>query len=262
MKNIYHWCCKLTCYIGLALAGNAITNNGAIAQTTAPANDGYTPLNVGTIIPNGNTYYRDERQKTVFATDVPDAESRLPDHVTLTDLSIAPSSGSGGVEIKWRTTWEPNNLKLYEIQYSKDGITFQQAGVLPAQNYLNGKYYLYRHLAVNGRDRVFYRVRMVDANGRYEYSRTIPVQANNTTQNYIFPTIVNTGNVSMILNDDSYRTVQIVNMQGRILQTENLNGRTGRIDIQLNQSANGICIVRVFGTDPQKSIVQKIFINS
>lgn len=246
--------------MGLALTGNTIAINIATAQTTAPATNGYTPLNVGTIIPNGNNYYRDDRKKTVDATDVPDAENRLPDHVTLNDLSITPANG--GVEIKWRTTWEPNNLKLYEIQYSKDGITYQQAGVLPAQNYLNGKAYLYKHTSLNARDRVFYRIRIVDASGKYEYSPTIPVQANNTTQNYVFPTIVNTGNVSMILNDDSYRVVQIVNMQGRILQTEQLNGRTGRIDILLSKSATGICIVRVLGPDPQKSIVQKIFINS
>jgi hypothetical protein len=222
MNNLYHWCCKITCYMGLALAGNTIAINIATAQTTAPANDGYTPLNVGTIIPNGNTYYRDDRKKTVDATDVPDAENRLPDHVNLNDLTVTPANG--GVEIKWRTTWE--------------------------------------HVSLNARDKVFYRVRIVDANGKYEYSPVIAVQANNTTQNYVFPTIVNAGNVSMILNDDSYRIVQIVNMQGRILQTEQLSGRTGRIDILLSKSATGICIVRVVGTDPQKSIVQKIFINS
>lgn len=261
MNNLYHWCWKAACLVTITLAGNILAIHIAAAQTTSPSsNEGYTPLNVGKIIPNGNSAYQDERQKTTFAYDAPDNENRLPNPVQFADMSITPANG--GVELRWRTTWEPDNLKLYEIEYSKDGINFQRVGVLAAQQYLNGRAYLYRHFSVNARDRVFYRIKTVDGSGRYNYTPIMPLQANNTTQNYVFPTIVNAGNVSLYLNDNSFKMVEIVNMQGRVLQAEMLNGRTGRIDIPLSQSATGICIVRVIGSNPQKSIVQKIFINS
>jgi hypothetical protein len=106
---------------------------------------------------------------------------------------------------------------------------------------------------------LFYRLRIVDQNGRYAYTSIIPVAATGSTVNYIFPTIVNAGNVSLYLND-SFKMVQIVDIQGRILQTEQLDGRTGRIDIPLSKSATGICVVRVISQQPERNIVQKIFI--
>lgn len=256
MKNLYCWCWKTACITLVLITGN-ITGMKVVAQAPpdhAPAN--YTPVYVGKIIPNNNTYI-DNRQKTRFVNDKADNFMKLPEPVVMSDFSATP--GNGGVELRWRTTWEPGNLKLYEIEYSKDGITFQQAAVIPAGNYLNGKAYTFRHFPVNVRDRIFYRLRMVDINGRYDFTRIIPIAASGTTNNYVFPTIVNTGNVSLYLND-SFRLVQIINMQGRILQTQLLDGRTGRIDINLSPLAEGICIVRVVSSDPQRSIMQRIFI--
>jgi hypothetical protein len=54
--------------------------------------------------------------------------------------------------------------------------------------------------------------------------------------------------------------LQIVNMEGRILQTQLLNGKTGRVDISLNTISPGICFVRMIAQDRQRDIVQKIFI--
>ena len=256
MKNLYCWRWKTACITTILITGITGTNV-VTAQTTpdhAPAN--YTPVYVGKIIPNNNTYL-DIRQKTRFVNDEADNFMKLPEPVVMSDFSVIP--GNGGVELRWRTTWEPGNLKLYEIEYSEDGITFQQKGVVAAGNYLNGKAYAFRHFPVNVRDRIFYRIRMVDNNGRYDFTRIIAVAASGTTNNYVFPTIVNTGNVSLYLND-SFRLVQIINMQGSILQTQLLNGRTGRIDINLSPLAEGICIVRVVSNDPQRSIVQRVFV--
>lgn len=257
MKNFYHWCYKPACILSIFIAGNITGMNVVTAQTVPDySNANYTAQHMGKIIPNDNTY-ANQRLKTRYSYDVINKEDRLPNRVALTDFSI--TTGNGGVELRWRTTWEPDNLKLYEIEYSKDGITFQWAGVIPAGNYLNGKAYAFRHFPVNARDRVFYRVRIVNENGQYDFSPIFPVSASGTTGNYIFPTIVNAGNVSLYLND-SFRLVQIVNTQGRILQTQNLDGRTGRIDINLSQGAEGICFVRVLGDNPQRNIIQKIFI--
>jgi hypothetical protein len=257
MKNFYYWCIKNACILGAIVAGNIIGINTASAQFTPDySNANYAPLYVGKIIPNDNTY-ADNRRKIDYVYDEIPNEDRLPDPVMFSDFSVTP--GNGGVEFRWRADWEPGNLKLYEIEYSKDGITFQQVGVVPAGNYLSGRAYEFRHFPVNVHDRMFYRLRIVDQNGRYAYTTIIPVAATGTTENYIFPTIVNAGTVSLYLND-SFKLVQIVDMQGRILQTELLEGRTGRTDIPLSKSATGICIVRVVGSDPRRNIIQKIFI--
>ena len=153
--------------------------------------------------------------------------NRLPARVEMTDFFAG--SGNGVIELTWRIAWEPN-LKRYEIEYSKDNITWQQVGIVNAGTYLNGRAYTFRHTPVNARDRIFYRLRMVDKSGRYDYTPVISLQVAGNTANYVFPTIVNAGMVSLYLNE-AFETVQVVDMEGRVLQAQNINGRTGRIPL-------------------------------
>jgi hypothetical protein len=215
----------------------------------------YVPNNMGKIIPSEN--FTDARRQTRLAYETGNNENRLPNPVTLQELNI--TSGNNGVVLRWRTTWEPGDLKLYEIEFSTDNITFQRVGVIPAQNYLNGRAYEFNHFPINVHDRLFYRIRITDKNGRFDYSPTLSLAATGNILNYVFPTVVNAGMVSLYLNN-SFRMLQVVNMQGQILQSQILNGRTGRIDIPLRTSAKGICVVRVFGQNRQSDFVQKIFI--
>lgn len=256
MKYIYYCGCRTACITAILLVSHHITGMNVASAQSAPdySKAEYIPLNMGKIMPNGT--YADPRLKTRYVYET-NNDMRLPEPVAMHDLYL--TTGNDGIVLRWRTTWEPDNLKLYEIEYSSDGINFQQAGVIAAGNYLNGKAYEFRHFSVNVRDRLFYRIRMTDKNGRYDYSPILTLAATVSTQNYIFPTVVNAGVVSVYLND-TFKKVQIVNSQGVILQTLMLNGKTGRTDIPLNISAQGICFVRVLGDNKQRDIVQKIFI--
>jgi hypothetical protein len=224
------------------------------------SNANYTPVNMGKVIPNDNypSNSINPREKTRFVYEGNNNMTRLPEPVSMYDLYLT-ATANDGIIIRWRTTWEPDNLKLYEIEYSTDNIHFQQAGVVPAGNYLNGRIYEFRHFPLNVRDRMFYRIRVTDANGRFDYTPTLSQSANGSTQNYIFPTIINTGTVSLFLND-SFKSLQVVSMDGRVLQTKMLNGNTGRIDVSLNTTLQGVCFVRVLGDDRRRDIVTKIFI--
>lgn len=256
MKQVYHRCCK-TAYITAVLLATYLTGmNVASAQIESDyTRSSYVPNNVGKIIPSEN--FSDARQKSRLVYETGDNEMRLPEPVAMHDLNI--TTGNDGVVLRWRTTWEPDNLKLYEIEFSTDNINFQRVGVIPAQNYLNGKAYEFKHYPVNVRDRIFYRIRITDKNGRFNYSPTLTLAATGNTQNYVFPTVVDARMVSLYLND-SFRMLQIVDMQGQILQSQILSGQTGRIDITLRTAAKGICFVRVFGQNRQQDFVQKIFI--
>jgi len=217
---------------------------------------GYVPPNMGKIIPNED--FNNPRQQNRYVYESNNSETRLPNPVSMRDLIITPSAD--GIVLQWRTTWEPGNLKLYEIEFSSDGMNFQRVGVLAAGNYLNGKQYRFSHYPVNVRDRLFYRIRITDASGRYDYSPILSLAATGNIQNYVFPTLINTGMVSVYLND-SFKMLQVVTSDGRILQTQLLNGKTGRTDISLNSSvAPGICFVRLVGSDRSRDIVQKVFI--
>ena len=257
MNYLYQSLCRTACITAVLLICNITGMNLASAQTTPDISKaGYVPPNMGKIIPNENLTNPGQKTRYVYETNNP--LTKLPVPVAMRDLIITPSNNDG-IVIQWRTTWEPDNLKLYEIEFSSDGLNFQRAGVLPAGNYLNGRIYEFRHFPVNVRDRLFYRIRMTDQSGRFDYSRILSLAATGNTQNYVFPTIVNAGMVSVYLND-TFKMLQIVNMDGRILQTQLLNGQTGRIDLSLNTISPGICFVRMLAQDRQRDIVQKIFI--
>lgn len=231
--------------------------NPARAQTPVRYTSAdFVPVEPGKVVPNE---YIDFRQKTRPVYDSYNSMTGLPWPVVMRDLIITPS-GNDGIVLQWRSIWEPANLKLYEIEFSSDNITFQRVGILPAGNYLNGKIYSFRHYPVNVRDLLFYRIRAIDENGRYSYTPILKLAATGSSQNYVFPTIVNAGMVSVYLND-SFKMAQIVNSQGIILQTQLLSGKTGRTDISLNPQAEGICYVRLLGENPQRNFVQKIFIH-
>lgn len=257
MKYVYSIPGRTVCFTVILLISSITGMNPASAQTPARNTSAdFVPVDPGKVIPNE---YIDFRQKTRFVNEGSNSMTELPKPVEMRDLIITPSSNDG-IVLQWRSTWEPDNLKSYEIEFSSDGINFQRVGVLSAGNYLSGKVYTFRHYPVNVRDLLFYRIRIIDENGRFNYTPILKLAATGSTQNYVFPTIVNAGTVSVYLND-SFKLAQIVNSQGMILQTQLLSGKTGRTDISLNPQAEGICYVRLLGQDPQRSFVQKIFIH-
>lgn len=257
MKYVYSIVGRTVCFTVILLISSITGMNPARAQTPATNHSAdFVDVNPGKVIPNE---YIDFRQKTRFVYEGSNSMTELPKPVEMRDLIITPSSNDG-IVLQWRSTWEPDNLKSYEIEFSSDGINFQRVGVLSAGNYLSGKVYTFRHYPVNLRDLLFYRIRIIDENGRFNYTPILKLAATGSTQNYVFPTIVNAGTVSVYLND-SFKLAQIVNSQGMILQTQLLSGKTGRTDISLNPQAEGICYVRLLGQDPQRSFVQKIFIH-
>lgn len=260
MNHVYRLCCKTACITGILIVSMASVNVSMAQAGPDYTNAHYTPQNVGKVIPNDNYPNNsiDPRIKTRFVYEGNNAMTRLPKSVEMYDLYLTATANDGNI-IRWRTTWEPDNLKLYEIEYSTDNIHYQRAGVLAAGNYLNGRIYEFRHYPVNVRDRLWYRIRVTDKDGRFDYTQSLSQIANGTTQNYVFPTIVNSGMVSLYLND-SFKSLQIVSMDGRILQSQILSGNTGRIDVSLNAMAKGICFVRVLGETRQRDIITKVFI--
>jgi glucose/arabinose dehydrogenase len=183
------------------------------------------------------------------------ADAPLP--VNLLNLYATPDNGA--VAVTWRTTYE-QNVKQFDVEYSEDGIRFKIAGTVVASNSATGHAYQFRHSVVaNTKDKLYYRLRTVDADGNWEYSKVVALQISGNAVNYIYPTIITTGIVSMYLNDD-FEQLDVVNAAGQVLLKQSLNGRTGRIDVPLPVSAKGPIMIRIQSKDPQRNIVQKVIV--
>jgi Secretion system C-terminal sorting domain len=93
--------------------------------------------------------------------------------VTLTNFTARWNSNS--VELQWKITNEIN-LKSFDLEYSTDAATFTK---LASVNYHSGiTDYSYTHLRPGLKN--FYRLKMIDLDGRFFYSRILSVQKNAT----------------------------------------------------------------------------------
>jgi hypothetical protein len=78
------------------------------------------------------------------------------------------SSQACKVNLDWASTSESNNSG-YVVERSYDGITYQVVATVPSQNNPNGAIYQYMDNHNSGGE-YFYRLKMVDIDGRFEYS--------------------------------------------------------------------------------------------
>lgn len=98
--------------------------------------------------------------------------------VTLTDFLA--TANSNAVNLKWKIA-NVINLKSFEPEYSVDGISFSK---LTAVNYQSGvSEYDYTHITTSSKN--FYRLKMIDEEGGFFYSKILNVQMRGS-QNKIF----------------------------------------------------------------------------
>jgi glucose/arabinose dehydrogenase len=189
----------------------------------------------------GNVVY-----KIVTPLDAP-----LPLH--LISFSAEPMSGYN--ELKWITESE-ENMDKYIVEYSADGVTYSNVGEVLSTNDTNRKIYTYRHSTLNTTI-VYYRLKMSELNGTYEYSPVISIGADTRTGVKIYPTSVTNGSVNIISSQPVER-VSITNTTGLQVLSKEMNGASGYFNVSLPILQKGIYIIRVSGKDFQKT--EKILI--
>jgi len=168
-------------------------------------------------------------------------------------LDFKGTAQTGYNELNWQTTDEVQ-LRQFEIEYSNDAVYFQQAGIVAAAN--SGTYH-FKHTITTGK-KLYYRLKMVDIDGKTEYSKTIIITLNNQPgKNFVTPSVVSNGMITVALND-SYTGLQIINMDGKTVHNESINNRTGKISVLIPSVRAGQYLVRLFGNG--KQLTQKILV--
>jgi hypothetical protein len=131
--------------------------------------------------------------------------------------------------LDWATEKE-TAFSHYEIQFSENGSTFYNIGKVMSHGNGNLKQ-LYNFVSnVNFNGTQYYRLKMVDVDGKSSYSKIIAVRknANATSSMSIYP---NPATKNPVLNIKSTEvgeaTISVVTMQGSILSNENIKLRAG-----------------------------------
>lgn len=154
--------------------------------------------------------------------------------VSLLDFSAQKSTD--GVVLDWRTATEENS-DYFAIERSRDGKTFEQVGQLAAKGETS-RVTAYQHLdqGVEQTGTLYYRLRMVDKDGSYEYSAVKELIFDLESFDLLtfgpnpFEDQVK---IAYLLPKDGQVNVRLIDLTGRVLKTERLNAQMGKNESQL-----------------------------
>ena len=176
--------------------------------------------------------------------------------VAVTLVNFTAIQNNGGVKLNWQTALE-NNTKQFDIEYSVDGNLFTYAGKVASGNPAGAPYSFLHSITYDGS--IFYRLKIVDNNGSYKYSGIIKLVLNNNAKNSIAPSVISNGIMNVNLTNHSYKSLEVISMNGIVVLKTDITRRSGNIKIPVNKLADGIYVVKLINnlkTNSQKIIIQ------
>jgi glucose/arabinose dehydrogenase len=157
--------------------------------------------------------------------------------------------------LNWSATEQ--NLRQYEVESSTDSINFQRKGIVAARNQASENSYSFEE-NMQGIQKIFYRLRILNNDGKWDYSKTIAVINNSAGKNFIYPSWI-TNKVINCFIPEPYDHLQVFSMNGVLVLKKDIRGITGRIDVTIPTLAKGIYLVQI--SNGVSNIKQRIFVN-
>lgn len=166
----------------------------------------------------------------------------VPAPVPVELSSFSGFAAAEAVQLNWSTATETNNAG-FEVERSSDNVTFLKIG------YVNGSgtstsinKYSYTDKNVSGK--FFYRLKQIDLNGGFSYSKTIQVNASKPIEyslNQNYPNPFNpTTTISYSIPEKSFVTVRVYNMLGNeVASLVNAQIEAGQHNVKFDASGLG-----------------------
>ena len=177
-------------------------------------------------------------------------------------VSFIGNNYNGVTTLNWVSALELN-FNRYEIEKSMNGTTFNQVGAMPGTGAAKYKF------DVNQAEPVMYfRLKMVDNDGKIAYSNVIRIEARSVVKDFDFtvtPTVVASNtNYNLIVNAKNYRgvaTATIMNNTGAIVGTSKIaiTGNTTVTNVNAGSLAKGIYYIRLVAGN-NKPATQRLII--
>ncbi len=157
-------------------------------------------------------------------------------------ISFAGIYSGNSVNLEWKTAQEIN-ASDYIIQRSNNGTNFSDIGKVSA----NGKtsvpssYYFTDQLKDNNQSKLFYRLKMTDKDGSYEYSSVITISFKT---NRMFSISPNPAKDILNIKGSNITKVEIMSVAGNKLVVQD-NKMKSVIQINISHLSAGVYLVRI-----------------
>ncbi len=170
--------------------------------------------------------------------------------VTLLNFSASYISANN-VKVSWTTTNEIN-AAYYEVERSTNGTNFIGVAQVDASNTLDQthSYSVNDQLFNIDGNIVYYRLRIVDNNGKYTYSKIIPVNLDQPENSFsVYPNPVDNYAILNLTSDKSDNgMLRLIDNSGRQILTKSITITNGNNSIMVDQLGNlprGVYIIQV-----------------
>lgn len=180
----------------------------------------------------------------------------------VTWLNISGKNKGRDNEVSWSTANETNN-EYFVVEVSLNGRDFTEAGRVPgANNSLYEQHYTFLHKNVSYTE-AWYRIKQVDINGRFSYSRVIKIVTGEQLRSGLVY-ITNPARqtiTALIRAERAYRTnMLIVDAAGRVLHRQSVPFNTGNniIDINVARHPAGIYFLQYLDEHGNRQVTKFI----
>lgn len=176
--------------------------------------------------------------------------------LTLVDFD-AKTTNNKTVNLNWKTSSE-DNLAAFDVEYSANGRLFEKIGAIKAENSATGALYSYEHSPLKWENTLFYRLKMIDIDGKFVYSKIVSVAINKKgNADFVYPSVIKDNVLNLSLTEN-YNSLEIINLHGSIVFEKNIANRIGQFELPINNLSTGVYLVRLKGDN--LFITQKIIV--
>ena len=143
----------------------------------------------------------------------------------VTFTSISATQKGKEIEVKWSVA-EETSTKKYEVERSADGVSFSKQGEVTARGTNGSESYQWMdHRPLTGNN--FFRIRSIDADGRYLLSRVVLVKFNGEVNAEpsgikVYPNPVKNKqvNIQLVNLEKGEYTIQLLNTRGQLISQQ------------------------------------------
>ncbi|WP_159468705.1 T9SS type A sorting domain-containing protein [Dyadobacter sp. 3J3] len=151
--------------------------------------------------------------------------------------SFKGSLNNNTILLKWETTWEDQN-EGFEIEKSTDAVNFHKIGYVEGNITTKSKSsYEFTDTEIQPDQTFYFRLKQIDLDGSFEYSRTIGVKANSADETFVFPN-PNHGSFVVKYSGSKNPQIRLFNSLGKELSIKTVKSENSfQINIKGNPAA-------------------------
>ena len=183
--------------------------------------------------------------------------------VELLDFSAAEKDK--GVNLNWATASETENAG-FEIQRSMDGSNFESISFVEGKGTtVITQNYTYQDDKVGQNQLYYYRLKQIDFDGKFEYSKILSVKlkGDQTTLSEAYPNPNNRGTVNIDFNtaNESHWNISVLDVAGKLVAAEerSISKGSSRQTFSFNKVESGIYFLKI--ENGEERFYKKVTVN-